>query len=587
MSSSKPVYSFLRWCVWTLAAWGALAGTVFLLLHNMGDATVYEHWNLIYLLPSLAFICGWRALRTGAALGRWSRVIFWTPGSMLVALTAVLFQGQYENLTHEDDRHLLVMAAVVSLLVLALVLWREFRSGGFKGTGFAWALEIAGGTACMAAIAVSAYFAWMKCCVEPLRGKAEARWAQVGRPMADFKKTIHPVEENESLRELTHDLAPFGVVTFYKTGSGGGKITASNTLQVPGEIVDMLGSGQRMDAIQVSGKAAATLEMHRNDFDRLYSGILRREPPVWEMDITRGSYYSVFPNYLATRQLAQWVVVDAYHRLEQGDVKGAQDAVAAETKLIYNMGKQPVLISVMIHTAVKCLFTSITARLPADPDAMRQLVADVEDERRQYAIALQSEAWSVMKEFADPQLSHDGMKMFLSSAQPWPKWMERRMVPFYCRTFWQLQASKTWLAEADFVAISDHTAKLPDLGYQEMVDAQNRQQSIFTPNMLRAWLRLNGGLLVREQAEMIRGARAQMESGKSGKLGEYESVVIPGSKWVITGDAGTNTITTKLSPLPKWVAENEVTSDEFWLAPLDGSKPWQLRPAAEKVSSAF
>ncbi len=96
-------------------------------------------------------------------------------------------------------------------------------------------------------------------------------------------------------------------------------------------------------------------------------------------------------------------------------------------------------------------------------------------------------------------------------------------------------------------------------------------------------------LLLREQTELIRLARAQMQGGKTGNLGEWQSVVIPGSKWKITGDAVTNSFTLELAPRPSWTidstAAGTVAGSQYFLLPLDGSKPWQLAPGASDLSA--
>ncbi|HWB61808.1 MAG TPA: hypothetical protein VG733_20165, partial [Chthoniobacteraceae bacterium] len=536
----------------------------------------------VFTLPCVAVVCAWRAVRAGAGLGRWARVIFWTGTLAGGAITAALLQGLYERLQEAPQKHLALAAAGLLALVLAFVLAREALAGNLKRAG--WIVDVLGGGVCLAVILVSGYFIWVKGFVEPLRQKAEARWAQIGRPMADFGNALHPVAENESLRELTRDLKPWGVVTFYKAGSGDGRVTAMNQFDVPEEIVEELNDrGSEGDFVKVSDKAAATLDAKRKDFDAIYDGILRREPPVWEMDTTHGSYYyTLIPDFLTARKFAQWSAVDAYHRLQQGDEKGAARAMEANLRMVHNLGEQPILVSNMIHCAIECLFARIEARLPEDPGAMKQLAADVTAERKQFQVTLQSEAWVLMRICDEPQPQMGGL---IVDSQPWPKWLGTRLRPIYGRTAWQQEVSKTWLTEADAVELSDRAPGLPDLGGQELDDIYNREATFFTPNMMRVWLRINCGLLLREQAEMIREARGQMEAGKSGDLGAHDSVVVPGLKWVLSGDATAYTVTVKLATVPQWLADNPVTDESFWLTPLDGSKPWALRPAA-KVSAA-
>ena len=73
---------------------------------------------------------------------------------------------------------------------------------------------------CLALLSTVVYFAWLEFYVNPLRNKAEQRWAEIGRPMPEFEQTLKRVEENESLRQLAADLKPFGVADIYKAPEG-------------------------------------------------------------------------------------------------------------------------------------------------------------------------------------------------------------------------------------------------------------------------------------------------------------------------------------------------------------------------------
>ena len=594
MASPKRIFSVVIWFAWSLGAWAALAGAVFYLSRVSENDPANGPWNWLaaLALPSLAVFFTWMALRAGTAAGgtgrgrRWPGVVFWMAAFPGISLLALSFRVQCRELVQTHDRHLLLAAGVLPLLVLAFAVARELRVRGWKIAArgaVACMLDAAGGIACFAILVVAAYFAWMQGRVEPLRRQAERRWAEIGRPMPAFGETMRPVAENDSLRALTQDLKPFGVVTLYKFGSGGGRITAENTTGklLTGPVFDYFANADRRGGapIALPPAASAALDARAADFDRLYAGILRRDPPVWEIDPSAG-FDLLVPNYVTLRQLAQWITADAYHRLERGDEKGAADAMAADLRMMHGLAEQPVLVSTMINTAVKCLFASVTARLPEDPGAMQRLAGEVETERRQFQTTIQQGSWAMMHTLEKTHPSLEDLAGFLAQNQPFPDWLERRLVPVCCHSFLRYECSQAWLFEADVTGICERARDLSstDLGEREIGAAAERHLSIFTPNLMRAWLRLNCGLLVREQAEIIRSAHAQMLAGKSGNLGSYPSVVIPSSKWEITGDAAAGTITAKLTPLPKWVAANEVTTDEFWLVPLDGSKPWKLQP---------
>ncbi|MGB8355887.1 MAG: hypothetical protein WCD79_18460 [Chthoniobacteraceae bacterium] len=603
MPSLKRVFSIVVWFAWSLGAWVALAGAVFYLSRVPENWTgnVMGSWLAALALPSLGVLFAWMALKAGMAAGgkgngrRWPGVVFWLAAFPSVALFALSFRVQCRELTRGYDRHLLLVVGVLPLLVLAFAVARELRARGWKAanrSAVACMLDAAGGIACFAILVVVAYFAWMQGRVEPLRHRAEQRWAEIGRPMPAFGETMRPVAENDSLRALTEDLKPFGVVTLYQAGSLGDRITAENKVRyritaenkvkIPAEVFEFLGNSEMRAGgpIKLSPKASAKLDASAADFDRLYVAILRRDPPVWGIDPSAG-FDLLVPNYITLRKLAQWIVVDTYHRLELGDEKGAADAMAADLRMMHGLGEQPILVSIMINTAVKCLFAPVTARLPEDPGAMQRLAGDVETERRQFQTTIQEESWALMHTLEKTHPSPEDLESFLGKNEL-PDWLERRFMPVYSYSFFRYECSHAWLFEADVTGICERASDLvsTDLGEREMGAAEERHPSIFAPNLTRAWLRLNCGLLVREQAEMIRSARAQIQAGRSGNLGSFSSVVIPNSKWEITGDSVASTITAKLTPLPEWAAANEVASNEFWLVPLDGSKPWKLQPRA-------
>jgi len=104
----------------------------------------------------------------------------------------------------------------------------------------------------------------------------------------------------------------------------------------------------------------------------------------------------------------------------------------------------------------------------------------------------------------------------------------------------------------DFAASDLGVAKMSEIcsRYAPLMTACHSFSDMFRPNWTRSWVRLNATLLLREQAEMIRFARTQVQSGKAGKLGELESVVIPGAKWQITGDTIANSASLELAPIP-------------------------------------
>lgn len=560
-------------------AWIALAGAAYGLTHDLDKNPGY--WWMALTLPAVAALCTCMTLK--AAPGPWTRAIFWSGATIGFALVAALLQGQHEVLTEKSCQRVLLVAAVLPVPVLALgVIWAR-RKGALKSVHLEWVFEIFGGAACLAMLVLAAWWFYVKTYVDPLRAKAEARWAEIGYPMDVYEKSLHPVAENASLRELTRDLKPFGVVTLYKTGSGpNGGITLSNTIDVPQEIIDCLGEGMPPagDSIKLPTATSATLDAKKKDFDLLYSTVLQREAPIWSYDPNDGFFLQV-PNFLTMRKLAQWIVVDAYHRLELGDRKGAADAVSADLLMTRDLGHQPILVSNMIRFAIESLFTRVQARLPAEPDGLKQLAKDAAEERGQMIECARLESWNLTHTLEKKGFNinfGNGAQETCAPIRPLPAWLARLAWPLYSRSSASVVCSNEWLFAADAVAIykDPATLTLQDLGKSKIDESEVRHPSYMNANWARAWQRLNLILLQREQAEFIRIARAKIQAGGTGDLGEYDSVIIPGSKWKIHANADTHSFNLELTPRPTWTTENTIASAEFWLLPLDGSKPWLL-----------
>lgn len=124
---------------------------------------------------------------------------------------------------------------------------------------------------------------------------------------------------------------------------------------------------------------------------------------------------------------------------------------------------------------------------------------------------------------------------------------------------------------------SPNTLRLPDFGaaLHETVSTKNPTASEI--NVIRSAMRIHATLLLREQTELIRQARARLAAGLP--VESRESVVLPATRWELIGDAQKNTVTTRLVNAPEWIVKNTVTGNgaDFWVLPIDGSKAWQFR----------
>jgi hypothetical protein len=443
---------------------------------------------------------------------------------------------------------------------------------------------LAVGLASLALLVGAAFFGWTKIYIPRLRHHAETHWAAIGRPMPEFGKQLQRVEENDSLRALTLDLEPFGVKSFYK--AQGGK--DPNTMNIPKEVTDVLHptSMRSGDQVDLEAQRFSYLKDHAGDLDRLYRGIRLREPAVWSFVPQDGMTLRV-ASFLTARGISQLMCVDALHKLEQGDEKGAADASAAALKMTYNLGEQPILISLMIRVAIESLFAEVIARLPEDPEGLKQLAKEVETSREKWRAAMQTETWGMMQVVDYLGFEPNEFRKVYGT-----KSLIRKIQISFTQSLLEGDCSLFIACMADRVRISGQVRDLAlsDLGVKEMHEASSRSAPVLTPARLtsfsdifqetwyRSWIRVNAALLLREQAELIRATRAQVQAGKSGNLGEPESIVIPGAKWRINGDVVTNSVSLTLTPVPIWTTDNDIIGKTFFLLPLDGSTSWKFRP---------
>jgi hypothetical protein len=431
------------------------------------------------------------------------------------------------------------------------------------------------------------FFWWTKVHIAQVRQAGEARWSAIGRPMPEFEKRLQRVNENDSLQALTRELAPFGIRSFYKPREGE---RDPNTIDIPNEIFDVLDprSLGASDQVDFAARDFSYLESHAGDLHRLYQGILKREPAVWNFVPQDGMTLRV-ASFLAARKISQLICVDALHKLEQGDEKGAADAIAAGLKMTSNIGEQPILISQMIRGAIEALFAPAIARLPEGSGSFKQLVSEVETRREKWRAAAQTETCAVTQVVDYLGLKPEEFRSAYENKSLFGKLqlsLVHSLVENDCGFF--------VAGVAEQVRISEQVANLAvsDLGVKEMRAASGRHapaltitsqlapfSEAFRPRWDRSWIRVNAALLLREQAEQIRAARAQLRAGKSGNLGEADSVVVPGAKWYVTGDSGTNAVSLRLTPLPAWAIDREAISEDIFLLPLDGTKWWKFRPA--------
>ena len=438
-------------------------------------------------------------------------------------------------------------------------------------------------TRCLIVFAIIAFlfvggFTWWKQVLIPhLRGEADAHWTAMGRSMAVFTEQLKRVEENESLRALIRDLKPFGVESLYRTDVGE---KDPNNINIPAETLHFVTPHLAMDEVSTKTQGATYLIEHIKDLDRLYTGILQRNPPVWSC-VPEDGYAMRPPNFLVASQISKLIYADAIYKIEKGDEEGATRALTAGLRMTVNLGEQPILISQMIRTAIEALFAPAIARLPLSSEMLNQVDSDVRLRRERWRKAVQCETWALTD-----LVDHIDLGPYRARKKSNPSIFEKSMISFAQCTM-QVDLSRFIVVAADDVKASQwaNDLAISDLGLAEMRRTATAYAPLFTDRLSltsvaegwpRSWMRANAILLVREQADVIRSTRARLQAGESGDLGERSSIVIPGAKWHITVDATTNSGRFQLIPVPSWTTE-DCNNQNPYLLPLDGSKSWKFR----------
>ena len=447
------------------------------------------------------------------------------------------------------------------------------------------AITLAVGAAFLVVFLSAAFYVWLQVYIPRCQQKAEQSWATIGRPMSEFEKRLKPVAENDSLRALTRDLQPFGIRSLYKAHEGEQN---PNSINVPKQITDVIdpSNSPRADQVDLARQDLSYLDVHAGDLDCLFQGLLQRQPAVWSFVPQDGMTLRV-PSYLAARSMSQLIWVDALRKLERGDQKEAADAVTAGLKMTSNIGEQPILLSQMIRVAIDGFYAQLIARLPEDPEALENFPTEVDAKREMWRAAVQTETWVVMQLVDYAGSKPDNFRTLYKNSSL----LQKARISFV-QSLLKGDCSLFIADAAEQVAISERVndLSLSDLGAGKMTQASLRYapvltatprfgsfSNVFRPTWAPSWIRLNATLLLREQAELIRSARAQVQSGKSGKLGERESVVVHGAKWQIIGNANASSVSLKLTPIPAWTRNHKVLDENFFLLPLDGTKSWKFR----------
>jgi hypothetical protein len=260
-----------------------------------------------------------------------------------------------------------------------------------------------------------------------------------------------------------------------------------------------------------------------------------------------------------------------------GNQAGAARAISAGLRFQERLRQNPALGSLMVGVWAEGLFAGQQVRLPAPENGMQKIAQDLASMRAEFLRRLQIESWILLRvvpDMTDGQLSAPCKVTFL------PKWVSRMIN----RPYVQRSCAIAALNGAEHTAIhqSPATLELPDFG-EELQDAvSDKNRTPMENNTTRALMRIHATILLREQTELIREARARLAEGRP--LESRASVALPHAHWELVADEGKNTVATRLVGAPEWVVNNVVVGRNFWALPLDGSMAWQFRAPARAAS---
>ena len=563
----------------TLALLSALAATAWLLVGVSTDSALYPFaCTGLFVLPTLAV---WLTLRAVAGLpaSRPGRVAFWAVALAGWITVLLLAQSRYEA-ADLDERHGLMLALSGALLGAGWVAMkaRVFPTSRMLG-------EAAAGCAVLAL--AGGVFAWIyDARTHAFFAQAEARWAEIGLPMAEFEKSLAPAQENAGSDVIRAVLREQIGSRFYKEGTAAAdrepaaapSPAADELIKRAAEITAAkLPPGDDLD---LSRLPVAALEPHAAALDDAYRRILATEPPVWACDPADGYAISV-PNFLGLRKFAQLASADAMRRCAAGDDEGAARAIAAGLRVGEKLRQHPALVSLMVGVTVDAFLAPKQARLPADANGFATIARDAAEQRAAFLRVMRWEGWSCLH-FAD-RFADDPNCLLRPAIPGLPKWA----TALTRRRFIARESALGALAYAEHTAIwqSPATAALPDFGAALCEAAAQKYPNHFIPNFTRCVMRLTATLLLREQTALIRDARARLAAGQP--VESRPSVVLPHLRWELTADPVKNTVATRLVNAPKWIVDNDVTGhgDDFWLLPLDGHLAWQFHAPAHTAAA--
>lgn len=571
--SMKPLFR-------SLALWAALYGTIWMMTHSSPILRDVVSLGILSSVVQMISFAGLVLLTWLAASvlpkGRFWRWSFWTITMAGWIVVGVLVSGRLEGM-HRDGRQIVYLMLGAAVLAGVWIAARTRRFPSLRVLG-----DMAFGVAILG-IAGGVTYGVYESKTRSMRQEALARWSEIGMPLPEFEKTLKPVQESEGsnvAREIFRDLlgAPF-----YKRSSGDqsesdplAKKSAEGEKLIQEAIAvyqERLAPADEIEASKLP--AAPSLDARAGEIDAAFRRILAAEPARWACD-PMDFLTMQAPNFLGIRKFAQLGYAESLRRTAAGDVEGATRAIAAVKHLKSSKEEGPSLVTLMIHVAVEALLARSEVWLEVPGSDLASLQREVEKCRTALLRTMRWEALYALRvsEGSSGQgEALDDMKAQMPLAQYLPRWDFRVISKSWFRRIGAIGA----LNGADRAAIrmAPETMISADFGKAMEEVISERRPTFFDLQVTRAAMRIHATLLVREQAILIRDARARLNAGQP--VESRNSVIMPQLKWELTADPVNRTVTTRLANAPEWILNKDVTAgDNFWVLPIDGTVAWKF-----------
>lgn len=534
---------------------------IFVWVQTSIDLPESEDFRSVLMAPLAVWLMFWAAAVIVSERRVW-RVSFWTIAVWGWFAVFVCGMVGWEDAGDSDKEKLVLSFG----LAIGVAYWRAWRTRvplTLRGLG-----EASVGVVLLAAL-IGACVLVFEARTRAMIEQARARWAAIGLPLEKFDHTLPTDRENagsEATRWAFREVIEGDFYFSRKHLGFSPKAHAINTAL--GSLGKWL---PKTDDVALHAESAAVIAPCLAKLDVAYERILAAEPPRWERNSFE-VHTALEPNYANVRTFFQFALADALRLLAEGDLEKAAQAIAACRRIEAGLRENPAPVAPIAAIVLGGSFAHVIARLPPNDDGFAIIRRDAAELQERLVAEMRWQSWSNLRSASETwtELGESGT---IWGLPPWASSFLERPV---ARRSYAVRALAS--AEHALILRTDDTRRLPDLGASQHDAVYMDEFAEERDNPYRWQVQLYLMLLRREQAEVIRGARAQWIAGRG--LESRDSVVFPGLRWELAPGAAKDTITLRLAGMPPWLAKSDAPRLRSWLLPLDGKVSWQFKVPA-------